>query len=512
MRAIRATGRERRRRSRRVSYSSVKRIRFQDGAVVRLPDEEAFPDELSRVTAASPGPRLSLRQPRVRRRARRSRCVDASTHPAADALRGERNADDEVRPVKSPAHPRHGVARRRGLRNISPRCAMPAPRRCGSCPATRRAPSSTTRPAWCVTGGVDVDPAAYRAPASAFVTETQPERDVFEIDVLRAARERGLPVLCICRGLQIANVAFGGTLIADVPQHLGDRGDARARRRRTRVSTAAGASCPNTSSHRAGQRARAHRRRDAARDQRRASPGRRPLRRRSARRRPHRRRHRRSARSALRHAVLARGPLASGVDVRDGRREPRDLHGVRRRGALTEAGYNPVTRWIASDDSATAIHSRKPSASGRAPARSRRASSRLQADRRQRDADQRRSRPFAMPACHAAGMTPVLLTSAATRNHRMNHGTMRRHGTCLPAPRFCARAPQRDRRDDRQDQRRARQLHDRRVVARFAPVRVAGGDDRRRVVDRRARPQPERVLRSCSACPIGGKTSTATTL
>jgi putative glutamine amidotransferase len=72
-----------------------------------------------------------------------------------------------------------------------------------------------------LTGGVDVDPAAYRAPASAFVTETQPERDVFELDVLRAARERGLPVLCICRGLQIANVAFGGTLIADIPNRLG---------------------------------------------------------------------------------------------------------------------------------------------------------------------------------------------------------------------------------------------------------------------------------------------------
>jgi putative glutamine amidotransferase len=73
-----------------------------------------------------------------------------------------------------------------------------------------------------LTGGSDVDPAAYRAPASAFVTETEPERDVFEIDVLRAARERGLPVLCICRGLQIANVAFGGTLIADIAHHLAD--------------------------------------------------------------------------------------------------------------------------------------------------------------------------------------------------------------------------------------------------------------------------------------------------
>jgi len=74
-----------------------------------------------------------------------------------------------------------------------------------------------------LTGGVDVDPATYGAPASPFVTETEPERDVFEIDVLREARERGLPMLCVCRGLQIANVAFGGTLIADVPHHLGDR-------------------------------------------------------------------------------------------------------------------------------------------------------------------------------------------------------------------------------------------------------------------------------------------------
>jgi len=72
-----------------------------------------------------------------------------------------------------------------------------------------------------LSGGIDVDPAAYRAPASHFVTETEPERDVLEIDVLRAAREQGLPVLCVCRGLQIANVAFGGTLIADVAHHLG---------------------------------------------------------------------------------------------------------------------------------------------------------------------------------------------------------------------------------------------------------------------------------------------------
>ena len=74
-----------------------------------------------------------------------------------------------------------------------------------------------------ITGGADVDPASYHAPGSEFVSETEPERDVMEIDVLRAARELALPTLCICRGIQIANVAFGGTLIADIPHALGER-------------------------------------------------------------------------------------------------------------------------------------------------------------------------------------------------------------------------------------------------------------------------------------------------
>jgi putative glutamine amidotransferase len=72
-----------------------------------------------------------------------------------------------------------------------------------------------------VTGGVDIDPASYHAASSEFITATEPERDVMEIDLLHAARDAGMPTLCICRGLQIANVAFGGTLLADVPHHLG---------------------------------------------------------------------------------------------------------------------------------------------------------------------------------------------------------------------------------------------------------------------------------------------------
>ena len=73
-----------------------------------------------------------------------------------------------------------------------------------------------------VTGGVDVHPSRYGAPNSRLIDETELERDVFEEALLWDARKRGLPTLCICRGLQIANVAFGGTLIADIPTTFPD--------------------------------------------------------------------------------------------------------------------------------------------------------------------------------------------------------------------------------------------------------------------------------------------------
>jgi gamma-glutamyl-gamma-aminobutyrate hydrolase PuuD len=70
-------------------------------------------------------------------------------------------------------------------------------------------------------GGEDVDPATYGAPSTPFVGPTEPERDLFEALVLKTARDEGIPTLCICRGLQLANAAFGGTLIDDVPRALG---------------------------------------------------------------------------------------------------------------------------------------------------------------------------------------------------------------------------------------------------------------------------------------------------
>jgi putative glutamine amidotransferase len=70
-------------------------------------------------------------------------------------------------------------------------------------------------------GGADIDPAAYGQQAGPHTIDTVPERDAFEIALVRAAIERDLPVLGICRGMQLINVACGGTLIQHLPDSLG---------------------------------------------------------------------------------------------------------------------------------------------------------------------------------------------------------------------------------------------------------------------------------------------------
>jgi putative glutamine amidotransferase len=71
-------------------------------------------------------------------------------------------------------------------------------------------------------GGADVDPATYGREREPGTEATYPDRDSFELAVLDAALARELPVLAICRGMQMLNVAFGGTLRQDL---AGERGE-----------------------------------------------------------------------------------------------------------------------------------------------------------------------------------------------------------------------------------------------------------------------------------------------
>jgi putative glutamine amidotransferase len=67
-----------------------------------------------------------------------------------------------------------------------------------------------------LTGGEDVEPALYGATPHPRLEDTDPTRDAAELALIAAARERRLPILAICRGIQILNVALGGTLYQDL--------------------------------------------------------------------------------------------------------------------------------------------------------------------------------------------------------------------------------------------------------------------------------------------------------
>lgn len=69
----------------------------------------------------------------------------------------------------------------------------------------------------CLSGGPDLHPACYGAEPHPELGPTEPHLDSFEIALLRAAEAREMPVLAICRGLQVLNVSRGGTLIQDLP-------------------------------------------------------------------------------------------------------------------------------------------------------------------------------------------------------------------------------------------------------------------------------------------------------
>jgi putative glutamine amidotransferase len=73
-------------------------------------------------------------------------------------------------------------------------------------------------------GGADLDPALYDQPAHEQTTGLRPERDAAEVPLMRAALDRDLPLLGICRGMQVLSVVSGGVLEQHLPDVVGHEG------------------------------------------------------------------------------------------------------------------------------------------------------------------------------------------------------------------------------------------------------------------------------------------------
>jgi len=71
-----------------------------------------------------------------------------------------------------------------------------------------------------LTGGGDVDPKLYGEQPHDTFQAAETGRDEFEIALARVAIQKGLPLLAICRGMQVLNVAMGGTLVQDIPSEI----------------------------------------------------------------------------------------------------------------------------------------------------------------------------------------------------------------------------------------------------------------------------------------------------
>jgi putative glutamine amidotransferase len=74
-----------------------------------------------------------------------------------------------------------------------------------------------------LSGGGDIDPSFYDGKLHDDMYAIDPRRDEWEFALIREAQRRKLPTLAICRGLQVLNVALGGTLIEDIPSEVGSQ-------------------------------------------------------------------------------------------------------------------------------------------------------------------------------------------------------------------------------------------------------------------------------------------------
>ena len=71
-----------------------------------------------------------------------------------------------------------------------------------------------------LTGGGDVDPSLYGEVPHGTFQASEPGRDAYEIELVRDAMKANLPIFAICRGMQVLNVALGGTLVQDIPSMI----------------------------------------------------------------------------------------------------------------------------------------------------------------------------------------------------------------------------------------------------------------------------------------------------
>jgi putative glutamine amidotransferase len=71
-----------------------------------------------------------------------------------------------------------------------------------------------------LSGGEDVDPQFYGQDPHIHLGPTLPDRDLVEIEIVKYAIKNNIPILAVCRGVQILNVALGGTLIQDIPSQM----------------------------------------------------------------------------------------------------------------------------------------------------------------------------------------------------------------------------------------------------------------------------------------------------
>jgi putative glutamine amidotransferase len=156
-------------------------------------------------------------------RSRRRRRVRPEK-PLIGVTTSEVRAAEEVRQIREGEPPRHEMALGLTyLRTIELAGGIPVvlpPLRSGSIN-----PLLDQVAGLCLSGGPDLDPESYSQRADPHLGPIWPELDAIELAVTRAADERELPLLAICRGMQALNVARGGTL----HQHLPDDGEIRHR-------------------------------------------------------------------------------------------------------------------------------------------------------------------------------------------------------------------------------------------------------------------------------------------